>query len=287
MVNIDLTPQQIEELKKYYESELEQMRKRTDEFQRLLIKLDTKHSFDSTSSAPTDKDDIKSVLTKPSSKKTIIVEPDKAKNPNWRQFILTTLKEKNKSLTSAEIFKSYKKQYGADLTSSKNSIAALSQALVRLRTKDNLITGKQIKGKKGKRYGLIDNTDKSVIVAGNAKAKKPVQIKSVNQKPKTKIVSDSKPTVKRTDYWPKFINETLNKTKRVLSAKELLKHAMVYFNLPKKDYDITRGRLAPALSRLEKSTKSLKTCKKNGQTGRFYGLPEWFDGDNKIKPEFK
>lgn len=283
MVNIDLTPQQIEELKKYYESELELMRKRTDEFQRLVIKLDTKYSFDSKPSALPDKGKVKPVLTK----KTFEINPSKTKNVNWRNFVLTTLKEKDKSLTSDEIFKSYKKQNGIDLSSSKNSVAALSQALYRLRVKDKVIASSRIKGKREKRYGLIGNADKSVVVPDNAKAKKPVQIKRVNQNPKTKIVSDNKPTLKRTDYWPKFINETLNKTKRVLSAKDLLKHAMVYFNLPKKDYDITRGRLAPALSRLEKITKALKSSTKKGQAGRFYGLPEWFDGDNKLKAEFK
>lgn len=286
MVNIDLTPQQIEELKKYYESELEQMRKRTDEFQRLLIKLDTKYSFDAKSSVPADKNEIKPLLTKLTSKKTIKIKPRKTKNPNWRHFILTSLNEQNKPLSLKEFFKSYKRQYGIDASTSKTSGMALSQALYRLRVKDNIVKSFRINGKKEKVYGLIDNADKTVLLTDNAKAKKPIKLKP-NQKPKTVTARENKPPLVTTYNWPQFIFDTLNKTKRVLSASDFVRHAMVHFNIPKRDFEATRIKVSPALSNLDKNLKKLKTIKKAGQAARFYGLPEWFDYDNKLIVKYK
>ncbi len=287
MVNIDLTPQQIEELKKYYESELEQMRMRTDEFQRLLIKLDTKYSFGSKPATKSDKDEIKTVLTKQTSKKTSKIKPRKTKKPNWRNFILKSLKEQDKPLTSEEIFKSYQKQYDIDLSSSKNSVMALSQALRRLRVNDKIIQSTRIKGKREKLYGLINPADKSIILTKTAKAKKPVQLNKVNQKPKAIINLDKRPPLTSAYHWTKFINDTLKKTKRVLSVKDFVKYAMVYYNIPKQDRNSTRLKLSPRLSRLVNVVKTLKTSKKEGQPGLFYGFSKWFDGDKKLKVEYK
>lgn len=285
MVNIELTPQQVEELKNFYANELENIQRRADEIKGLLNKLDTKTIVSTKPAIIPDKVVPTPDLTS-QPKKSIKVKPRKTKNPNWRHFILKVLKENDKPLTSGEIIKLYYNQHNLDLPASPNSLMALSQALHRLRVKDNIVKSSKIKGKREKRYGLIDATDKSVVLTENAKAKKPVPL-NPNQKPKTIIRQDNKPPLITTYNWPKFVFETLNKTKRVLSAKDFLKHALVYYNVPKKDSALTRSRLSPALSRMEKITKSLKTCKKAGQAGRFYGLPEWFDGDNKLKVDYK
>lgn len=285
MINIELTPQQVEELKNFYASELENIQRRADEIKGLLNKLDTKPVVNTKPAITHDKVVPTPNLTK-QPEKSIKVKSRKTKNPNWRHFVLKTLKEQNKPLTSDEIIKLYYKQHNLDLPASQNSIMALSQALYRLRVKDNIVKSSKIKGKREKRYGLIDANDKSVVLTDIAKEKKPVPL-NPNQKPKTIIKRDNKPPLTLTYNWPKFIYETLNKTKRVLSAKEFLGHALVYYNIPKSEMEPTRVKLSPALSRLEKITKSLKTCKKDGQKGRFYGLPEWFGGDNKLKADFK
>jgi hypothetical protein len=285
MVNIELTPQQVEELKNFYAIELENIQRRANEIKELLNKLEAKPLNRSKPAIIPDKVEPTPNLTR-QPKKSIKVKPRKTKNPNWRHFVLKTLKENDKPLTSGEIIKLYYKQHNLDLPASQNSLMALSQALYRMRVKDNIVKSSKIKGKREKRYGLIDATDKSVVLTENAKAKKPVPL-NPNQKPKTIIRQDNKPPLVTTYNWPKFIFETLNKTKRVLSAKEFLKYALVYYNIPKKETESTRGKLSPALSRMEKIVKSLKTCQKDGQAGRSYGLSEWFDGDNKLKADFK
>ena len=285
MVNIELTPQQVKELKSFYASELENIQRRADEIKGLLNKLDTKPIVNTKPAIIPDKVEPNPKLTR-QPKKSINAKPRKTKNPNWRHFVLKTLKENDKPLTSDAILKLYYKQHNLDLPASQNSIMALSQALYRLRVKDNIIKSSKIKGKREKRYGLIDAADKSVVLTENAKVKKTVPL-NPNQKPKTIIKRDNKPPLTLTYNWPKFIYETLNKAKRVLSAKEFLGHAMVYYNIPKSEMESTRVKLSPALSRLEKNSKTLKTCKKDGQTGRFYGLSDWFGGDNKLKADFK
>jgi len=284
MVNIELTPLQVEELKNFYTNELDKIQKRADEIREILEKLVNK---------PEPIANRKVVIQKkekqPKPEKQIIIIPLKKTNKQskWSDKILELLKEKQKPLSIKEIVKYFEKQINIPKTDLKKTVIAIQQSLFRLRTHNKKIQNIKRAGKAGKLYGLTEWTDKSVIPLKNAKEENTQQIKKINQKPKTIIKRDNKPPLTLTYNWPKFIFETLNKTKRVLSAKDLLKYAMVYYSLPKLEKATTRVKLASALSRSEKITKSLKTCKKEGQAGRFYGLPEWFGGDNKLIAEYK
>lgn len=286
MVNIELTPQQVEELKNFYIIELEKIQKRASEIKALLDKLDSKPLDINEPVTLGNKVKLKTKVTAHDQKVFIEPKERKTKNPNWINYVVELLKEQNKPLTSKEIIQSYEKQHSIDLSNSKYSVNALRQALHRLRVKNNRITNIKVKGKTEKLYGLIEWVDKSVVEK-TAKAKKIKPVENANQKPKTIIKQVNKPPLVLTYNWPKFIFETLNKTKRVLTAKDFLKYAMVYYSIPKHEMEKTRGKLSPSLSRLERISKSLKTCKKDGQPGRFYGLPNWFDKNNKLIATYK
>jgi len=79
----------------------------------------------------------------------------------------------------------------------------------------------------------------------------------------------------------------LNKTKRVMSLKELLQYAIVTFNIPKQGMVSTRNSLSPMLSNLVRKSKTLKSVKKEGQTGRSYGISNWFDDDDNLIAIYK
>jgi hypothetical protein len=134
--------------------------------------------------------------------------------------------------------------------------------------------------------------NKSILVPKAPKSSKSPKPKKINISAPKQIISKTiaKPAKKQPQTifnWPEFVQETLSKTKRVLTAQEFLKHAMIYYNIPENKKSNTRGKLAPALSRLEKTNKTLKSVKKKGVIGRSYGLSEWFDGNGNLKPEFK
>lgn len=287
MVNIELTQQQADELKDFYAIELEKIQRRTDEIKGLLNKLGTGPLDISKPVTSLTKVRLDTIVTDQQQKESVESMTGKTKNLKWSNYIIKVLKEQNKPMTIKQIIKSFEKQNDIDLSSSNDPFYAVTQALNRLRVKNNLIYNKRIKGKRDRLFGLVEWNDKSDSVTKTAKAKKIEPIKKVNQKSETIIDLDKKRPLNVPYNWPKFIFETLTKTKRVLSAKDLLKYAMVFYNLPKIEMATIRVKLAAALSRQEKIVKSLRTCKKDNQVGRFFGLPDWFDGNNKLIVDYK
>lgn len=287
MVNNDLTLHLVDELKSYYAAELKNIQRRTDEIRRILKKLETMTLIRSKPATSLNRAKLKYKVTDHQQKEFGEPETRKTKNLNWSNYSIKILEEQNKPMTILQIIKSYEKQYNIKLSNSKRHFGSLAKALHRLRVDNNRINSIKVKGKKERLYGLVEWTDKSASVFKTAKAKKIIPIRKVYHKPETIIKGDNKPLLTLTNKWTKFIFETLNKTKRVLSAKDFLKYAMVFFNLPKHEMESTRVKLTPELSRLEIITKSLKTSKKDGQTGKFYGLPDWFDDNNKLIVDYK
>ncbi|MFH0866179.1 MAG: hypothetical protein V1904_08285 [Bacteroidota bacterium] len=282
---MELTLHLIDELKSFYAIELKNIQRRADEIKGIIKKLETMTLISSDPATSLNKTKLKTKVTDHQQKEFIEPKTRKTKNPNWTNYVIEALKEQGEPMSVKDMLKAYEKRYNINVSNSKRSIGALSKVLQRLRVNNNRINNIKVNGQNEKLYGLVEWTDKSVSTTPKAKKTKPL-IK-VNQKPKTIIKLNNKPPLTPTNKWTKFIFETLNKTKRVLSAKDFSKYAMVYFNLPKHEMETTRVKLSPALSRLEIIVKSLKTCKKDGQSVRFYGLPDWFDDNNKLISDYK
>lgn len=301
MINIDLTLQQVEELKSFYINELDKIQNRADEIRGILEKFKIKPESVAKPQVPAIKTEIgyprltdgqASLWEKPKVEKQKIITPRKEtdKQTKWGNMILELLQEKQKPLSIRKIVKTFEKQINIPKTDLKKAISGIQQSLHRLRTYNNKIQSIKRKGKKEKLYGLTEWAKKPKIISLIPEVSKPNKDKNSTSRrniSKTIVKQAGKPPLNYTYNWPEFIKKILNKTKRILTAKEFLKYAMNYYNIPVSQRNNTRGKLSPALSRLEKITKTLKSFKKKGVTGRSYGLSEWFDGDGNLIPEFK
>ncbi|MFA6922979.1 MAG: hypothetical protein WC223_01880 [Bacteroidales bacterium] len=289
MVNIELTPLQANELKNFYAIELEKIQKRAEEIRGLLKKLDDKHFSIKTPSASSSNTPtlIKSITVKPipqQNNTASIKKGQKSKNPNWGNYVLQVMQEQNKPLTKEQILKLYQKHFNISFSNPATATNSLSQALQRLRVKRNLIQSIKPKGQKRKLFSLVNIKDKAPTKT-NTNTEKIVKTKKIE--PKTTIERNRKYPSNTTYNWPKFIVETLNKTKRVLSVKDFLRHATVSLNIPKEGISSARNSLSPMLSTLVSKSKKLKALKKEGQTGRSYGLRNWFDDEGKLIAIYK
>jgi hypothetical protein len=116
------------------------------------------------------------------------------------------------------------------------------------------------------------------------KPEKKIKAKKIEPKP---VKLTEKKTDSRIKYnWPKFVVDTLNKTRRVLSAKEFIQHAVVAFNLSKQEVNIAKNSISPTLSVLTSKAKTLMTVKKEGQIAKSFGLTNWFE-DGKLLAVYK
>jgi len=261
MVNIELSAQQADELKNFYVSELEKILKRADVIRELLSKLDIEHTHIRLPETTQVKEQAPKEITTPAETETKI--------PKWSDFIIQTFQEGQRPLSIKELLKLYEKQYKI----SKNSVPNMRQALFVMRTKTMQIQSINTPGKKGKLYGLIEWADKS-------------ELNTKMDKPETVIELDKKTTSKPIYNWPKFIRETLNKQKRVLSLIEFAKYARKQFDLPADKITSIRGSISPAISNLVRN-KMIKSVNKKGFRGKSFGLAEWFDYDGNLVVIYK
>lgn len=262
MVQIDLTPKQVEELKNHYILELEKLQQRTSEVMGLLSRL----VHGQVPPLPDTTENKKEIKKKETSIPTGKV--------NWTDFILQLLKDKDKPLTVDQILKEYKKQNKVTLSDPKNTLASINQTLFRLRSKQNLITSSRRKGKKGNVYSLVKQPDTAVV-----KAQPKVSDKKV--KKEKELPSSPKST------WSQFVLDILAKQKRILSVNEFVKYAMVQFDLPATDKKVTGKRIGPVLSYMATKSKKIKSTRKAGQKGTFYGLTDWFTDKNELITIYK
>jgi hypothetical protein len=316
MVQLDLTPKQVEELKNHYILELEKLQARSTEIMGILSKL------------------VHGPITHLPGKQADPLQPaDKAEEqtkqrgrpsgtPNLSDFIIQLLQEKNKPLTSGQIIKEYKKKNKIDLSGSTTTMASLNQALFRLRSKLNLITSTRRKGKKGNVYALVKKAEKPAGKVQPRKADKPVAqtqpkkagkpgaktqpkqvvkpvvklqpkqadkpVAKTQPKQAEKLVKQEKEVPANTkSKWPQFVLDTLEKQKRVLSVNEFVKYAMVNLEIPAQDKKVTMKRIGPVLSHMVKTSKNIKSTRKAGQSARFYGLKDWFSDKNELIATYK
>lgn len=277
MVQIELTPKQVEELKDHYILELEKLQQRSSEIMGILNKLihgpirvekPIEKPVETLTKRPGRKVKVKKPAEQP--EKIIKRRGRPSNNPDWSNYIIQILKEKDKPLSREQILKSYQKQNKVDLSASKGALVSLNQSLQRLRVKHNLITSTRLKGKKGSLYSLTGQSAKAVV-------------RGRPRKQKEKPVVEKKQRAENSKHnWPQFIVETLEKNKRLLSLKDFLNHAIVHFNIPPHDKKATYGRISPVLTQMVNKKDKIRTAKKEGFPFKFYGLNEWFNSNNEL-----
>ena len=272
MVNIELTPQQAEELKNFYISELDKLLKRSDVIKEIINKLDTEHAHIRLPETMQLKEQTPKEITS--------LDETETKNPKWIKFVVQILQEQQKPLSSKAIIKLYQKRYKISNAELKTSKYNLAQALYILRVKTKEVQSIKTVGKKEKLYGLIDWTDKSL--PGTK-----INTKTQQSIPDTAIELDTTASSNFSVKWPPFIKEILTKQNRVLSANEILLYAMKHFEIPADKKRTTRGSLSPTLSYLKKNGRLINSMQKVGVRGVSYGLLEWFDEDGKLIVDYK
>jgi len=288
MVNIELTPFQAEELKHYYTRELEKinneillMKQRADEISTFISKLQANTAGKTTTPL---KPVVKVVAPKKlkSIKSNTKIKKDKL---DWTSFAFQVIQSFNRPVTTKEIFSEYEMMHGATFEKPEVALQSLRKALYRLNINYKKIDKLPIEGTNEVAYAMPGNSKK--IAAETPAVNMTEKLDSADEASspaKAVQAKKEKPAKKESKQfkWSEFVFETLKKNKRVMSAREFIKFASVHFDATKENQDMVKRNLPPILSRLERITKTLKTTKKRGSVGRFYGLPEWFSEDGKL-----
>lgn len=280
MTKVKLSPRQAAELNLLYLNELEKIRQRSAEIIALLKALDQPGDDQAESLAQKDE--------KPSETE---IQEQKTEPPKWGEYIMKLLNERQRGVTVSQIYKSYIKEYGKVIEDEKAAKNRLGQALHYLQNTKKLIEGSNRKGKRGNIYRLIQEAAPKPKVESKSTST-PVKPKATRTKKATpKKAEPEKAPVTPPEEMPEekylqFVEDTLNKERRILDRNEFVKYAMVYFNLPLRNKISTRGKVIKALNYMTKDSGALKKTKKKNQNGTFFGLTDWFE-DNKLIPEYK
>ena len=292
MTTIDLTKEQVEELKSFYKLELEKSFKRTTEILSILNKLEDKPESISKPifrepeprkkklAAVQPESITKPIVQEPLREKKIVpaIQKEGNKYLKWSDSIVELLAEKQKPLSSREIESILIAQKNIPKSDLKKAYYAIHQSLFRLRTKNKKIQTIKSAGEKGLLYGLSEwsiNTETEKPVEAQQSITAPLNNKDVKTRTYGKY------------NWQGFIKETLESKKRVLNLVELTNAALKHFELKSSEKIKTRTNLAPLLTKLVKQDKILKTTQKKGVKGRSYGLIEWFDREGNLVSIYK
>lgn len=277
MSQIEFTPNQVEELKNYYLLELEKLHQRSVEITGILRKLmqepmDNKKPQSTFNPLPETVVKVPEQVYQPEEK--LFRKGRPTRNPDWKNIVPQLLKEQNKPLTKGQILKLYEKQYNVSLSGSASAISSLNQSIQRLRVKNNILTSSKIKGHKGNFYSLVKPEGISVVKT---------QLTPITESSETGIKADE--NVKF--YIPQFVVDTLNKTRRILSLKDIVNYAMVRYSIPENDKKVIYGKISPVLTHMSKNKDKIRTIRKDGLAYKFYGLTEWFNNKGELIVMYK
>ncbi|MCF8256667.1 MAG: hypothetical protein K9J06_03890 [Flavobacteriales bacterium] len=102
----------------------------------------------------------------------------------------------------------------------------------------------------------------------------------------TKRGPGSKRKKERKSKWSTYIMNTLRSKGELMTASEVVNHAMK--RKPAQDAgELTvRGGINGSLNRLAREYFRLRTLQVEGRRGRYYGLAGWFNKDGSLKPGF-
>jgi len=285
MINLEFTQQQVDELKIYYNTELDKILKRANEIKEIIAKFDGKQE---TTMTPVVIEKKTTLISKEKNEniKSQKVEVDKQSRSSM---ILDILLRKNKPMTIREIVKGLNPQLNISPKELKKSYNHVEQNLFKLRKVENKVRSIKKDGAREKLYGLIEWNNKP------SKQNKPLQEEKQKNDIKTTARLSKKTTPLRIqnkelpvityNEWANIVTGLLNKEQKLLQAKDFLPAAIKYYNVSDNRKKEIRNRLSPILTRLIRDDKT-KTIKKDKINGRLYGLPEWFDKNGELKSTF-
>lgn len=102
----------------------------------------------------------------------------------------------------------------------------------------------------------------------------------------TKRGPGSKRKKERKSKWATYIMNTLRSKGELMTATEVVAHAMKRTVNQEAGELTVRGGINGSLNRLAKEYYRLRTLRVEGRRGRYYGLAGWFDKDGSLKPGF-
>ncbi|MCB0807215.1 MAG: hypothetical protein KDC05_15565 [Bacteroidales bacterium] len=276
MIKVELTSEQVRELRNAYMDELDKLQKRSEEVLALLRAIGQGTDVNDPQTKPQkvespSKETQQEVSTE---KQAVATKPVPAeKRPGWSDYILKKLSESKKPLTKVDIYKAYQKEFNYSFPDPAAAKNTLGQTLHYLRNVKKMIDSEPREGKRGHTYTLVDNTD--LPVKKKIKAPKP-----------EKELSKENPLVKEeNEKWSRFPVDALTEAGRPLMRDDFVRMAFPHFNILPKHRISTRGKVSKALRKATKDEGSVVKVKIPDHVGTFYALSEWVDANNNLKPE--
>lgn len=102
----------------------------------------------------------------------------------------------------------------------------------------------------------------------------------------TKRGPGSKRKKERKSKWTTYILNTLRSKGELMTASEVVAHAMKRASNQEAGEQTVRGGINGSLNRLASEYFRLRTLQVEGRRGRYYGLATWFSKDGSLKPGF-
>ncbi len=102
----------------------------------------------------------------------------------------------------------------------------------------------------------------------------------------TKRGPGSKRKKERKSKWATYILNTLRSKGELMTASEVVAHAMKRTANQEAGELTVRGGINGSLNRLASEYFRLRTLQVEGRRGRYYGLATWFNKDGSLKPGF-
>ncbi|PIP53943.1 MAG: hypothetical protein COX07_07970, partial [Bacteroidetes bacterium CG23_combo_of_CG06-09_8_20_14_all_32_9] len=199
----------------------------------------------------------------------------------WAPFVLNTIKEHNTLLQWKELTNIAMKKFKVDYNKANASVLS---SLNDQEYHTKKLVSYVINGITGKYYGLPEWFDKKGELKEEYKKKLTSTTAKPKPKPKPQIAVIKKGIHSRPKpIWAPFVLNTIKEHNTLLQRKDLANIAVTKLKI---DYNKARESVSSSLKEQEYHTKKLKSYVIDGITGKYYGLPEWFDNKGRLKEEY-
>ena len=260
MTTITFADHELDELKNFYQLELDKTAKRLEDLKGIIQKLSGQSQTQESPLIEPKKESIIPVTRKAKSKKT------KSSTISWRTFIPRLLKKENRFLNIPDIAKTAMEKF--NLTDRDKTLHTLTTTLARM-AKMGVLKSEQKEGQRMKYYGLTSMTAETQVVPADKETTtngSEIALPAKSAQPHAKSITKTKTPV---ISWRKFIPQIIEE-KGSLTIQEFANEAMKKFNYSNRDQLLRT--LSPTLVRMTKLGK-LTFDKKPGQRSNSYGLP--------------
>ena len=260
MTTITFADHELDELKNFYQLELDKTAKRLEDLKGIIQKLSGQPQTQESPLIEPKKESIIPVTRKAKSNKT------KSSTISWRTFIPRLLKKENRYLNIPDIAKSAIEKF--HLTDRDKTLHTLTTTLARM-AKMGVLKSEKKERQRMKYYGLTSwKAETHVVPAVKETTTNEAEI-ALPAKPSQGHAKSITKTKTPVIPWRKFIPQIIEE-KGSLTIQEFANEAMKKFNYSNRDQLLRT--LSPTLVRMTKLGK-LTFDKKPGQRSHSYGLP--------------